>query len=225
MTLPGSLPELVHRIESGDRLPAHPWLSVLPAAGTPVVLAFPGHAVVATGLDPEWVRGQLLPDADLSAPLNPPFLSACEQQLGRRVNNLDGLYLASPLAGPPAESLRLREVTDSAHPRVRRARRTRPELRIWHTDEGVLIVGRGLAGRWEAAVEVPPHARARGLGRGLARAARQLVPAGRPVWAQIAPGNAASVRAFLAAGYRPVGAEALFTGPAVGGSAGPAGRL
>jgi hypothetical protein len=29
------------------------------------------------------------------------------------------------------------------------------------------------------------------------------------VWAQVSPGNAASVRAFLAAGYRPVGAEAL----------------
>jgi hypothetical protein len=32
---------------------------------------------------------------------------------------------------------------------------------------------------------------------------RSLVPA------QVAPGNAASVRAFLAAGYRPVGAEVL----------------
>ncbi len=30
-----------------------------------------------------------------------------------------------------------------------------------------------------------------------------------PVWAQIAPGNAASVRAFLAAGFAPVGGEAL----------------
>jgi L-amino acid N-acyltransferase YncA len=47
-----------------------------------------------------------------------------------------------------------------------------------------------------------------GLGRRLAVAARHLVP-DRPVWAQIAPGNAASVRAFLAAGFRPVGAEAL----------------
>ena len=35
------------------------------------------------------------------------------------------------------------------------------------------------------------------------------VPEGTPLWAQIAPGNAASVRAFLAAGFRPVGAEAL----------------
>ncbi|NGN62857.1 GNAT family N-acetyltransferase, partial [Streptomyces sp. A7024] len=50
-----------------------------------------------------------------------------------------------------------------------------------------------------------------GLGRRLAAAARRLVPDGAPLWAQIAPGNAASVRAFLAAGFRPVGAEALLT--------------
>jgi hypothetical protein len=43
----------------------------------------------------------------------------------------------------------------------------------------------------------------------LAGAARHLVPDARPVWAQMAPGNASSLRAFLAAGYRPVGAEAL----------------
>ncbi|NUR85978.1 MAG: GNAT family N-acetyltransferase, partial [Nonomuraea sp.] len=34
-----------------------------------------------------------------------------------------------------------------------------------------------------------------------------------PLWAQVAPGNAASVRAFLAAGYVPIGAEALLVRP------------
>ena len=76
-----------------------------------------------------------------------------------------------------------------------------------------MILGRGLADRWEVAVEVAPQARGRGLGRALAMAARSLLPQGRPVWAQIAPGNAASVRAFLAAGYDPVGAEALLISP------------
>jgi len=58
-------------------------------------------------------------------------------------------------------------------------------------------------------VEIDPGCRGRGLGRELVAAARHLVPDGTPLWAQIAPGNAASVRAFLAAGYQPVGAEAL----------------
>lgn len=37
------------------------------------------------------------------------------------------------------------------------------------------------------------------------------VPGGAPLWAQVAPANAASMRAFLAAGFVPVGAEALLT--------------
>lgn len=74
-----------------------------------------------------------------------------------------------------------------------------------------MLVGHGVAARWEVAIEVDPGYRGHGLGRALASAARHLVPAGRPLWAQIAPANAASVRAFLAAGFRPVGAEALLT--------------
>jgi hypothetical protein len=41
-------------------------------------------------------------------------------------------------------------------------------------------------------------------------AARGLVPAGEPLWAQVAPGNAASMRSTLAAGFVPVAAEVLF---------------
>jgi len=39
------------------------------------------------------------------------------------------------------------------------------------------------------------------------------VPEGRPVWAQCPPGNAASLRALLAAGYIPVGSEVLLIPP------------
>ena len=75
----------------------------------------------------------------------------------------------------------------------------------------MLLLGRGVAGRWEVAVEVDPGHRGAGLGRALVTAARHLIPDGAALWAQIAPGNAFSVRAFLAAGFRPVGAEALLT--------------
>jgi GNAT superfamily N-acetyltransferase len=202
-----TLESLLLRMEAGQRLPSEPWLTLVPAPSpdTAAVLSFPGRIVIAADLDPAWVHDQL-PDGDLSAPLNPPFLRACEQKLGRRVNNLDGLFLAPRL---DRLELPVREVSDLDHPRVHRARRYRPEVRVWTADGGVLVVGRGLAGRWEAAIEVDPDHRGRGLGRALARAARCLVPEDRPVWAQIAPGNAASVRAFLAAGYLPVGAEAL----------------
>lgn len=41
-------------------------------------------------------------------------------------------------------------------------------------------------------------------------AARALVPEGEIAFAQVAPGNASSLRAFLAAGFSPIGSEVLF---------------
>jgi hypothetical protein len=204
------LPEIISDIEAGESVPADRAYFVVPQPGprAAAVCAFTGVSVIAADVDEQWVAGLLPPD-DLSAPLNPPFLRALEEKLARRVNNLDLVLISAPQPVPP--SLPLREVTDSDHPRVRRALRYRDEVRVWETESGrgVVILGRGLAGRWEVAVEVAPQARGRGVGRSLAMAARSLVPGDRQLWAQIAPGNAASVRAFLAAGYEPVGAEAL----------------
>jgi hypothetical protein len=168
------------------------------------VIAFTAHNVIYADVGEDWIRSRL-PDGDLSAPLNPPFLRELEERMGRRVNNIDLLVLAGPCAGDPP--IDLVEVTDAAHPRVRRAHRYRDDVRVWTCPGGLLITGRGIAGRWEVAIEVGPASRGRGLGRTLARAARHLTA--HPLWAQIAPGNAASVRAFLAAGYVPIAAEAL----------------
>jgi GNAT superfamily N-acetyltransferase len=76
--------------------------------------------------------------------------------------------------------------------------------------QGLVLIGRGLEGRWEFALDVEPASRGRGIGRALASAARGLVGPGESVFAQVAPGNVASVRAVLAAGFRPFSAEILF---------------
>jgi GNAT superfamily N-acetyltransferase len=102
-------------------------------------------------------------------------------------------------------------VGEAVHPRVERALRYRTDVRVWTSEHGVLIIGRGLAGRWETAIEVSAGSRNKGYGRALATAARHLVPDRRPVWGQVAPGNASSLRAFLAAGYAPVGSEVILT--------------
>src|SRR6266508_1176593 len=188
--------EILDRIGRGRWLPADGGVLVVPppSARSHGVLAFTGHHVIVTDADPDWVRAQLPPD-DLSA------------RTGRRVNNIDLVTVAPALPGAPEP--RLDEVTASAHPRVRRALRYRDEVRVWEAAHAVLILSRGVAGRWELAVEVDEAARGRGLGRALVVAARHLVPDGALLWAQVAPGNAASVRAILAAGLTPVGAEAL----------------
>ena len=94
---------------------------------------------------------------------------------------------------------------------MQRARRLRREVAVYADLEGrgLVTLGRGLAGRWELSVEVAPAHRGAGLGRRLIAAGWRLAPAGAPLFAQVAPGNAASLRAFLAAGFRPAGAEAL----------------
>jgi tetratricopeptide (TPR) repeat protein len=211
---PGPLPqaeqafglrEIMAAIEFGHLPPADGGLTVVPGEGRTAVLAFTAHCVVAADVDPDWVRAQL-PPGDLSAPLNPPFLSVLGALLDRRVNNIDLIAIAPRLTG--SLPLPLSEVDAGHHPRVRRALRYREEVHVWATEGGLVVLGRGVGGRWELAVEVEPAHRGHGLGRALAVAGRHLVPGGA-VWAQIAPGNAASVRAFLAAGFTPVGAEAL----------------
>ncbi|MGW0122733.1 GNAT family N-acetyltransferase [Streptomyces sp. NPDC003327] len=172
------------------------------------VLAFTAHSVVFTDADPEWVRAELAATAadPLAASMNPGFLMALMARTGRRMNTVDLLTVAGALPGPPP--VELREIDDPAHPRVARAMKFRDDVRVWAADGGVVILGRGVAGRWEAAVEVDEDVRHRGLGKALATAARHLTPDG-VVWAQQSPGNARSVRAFQAAGYRPVASEAL----------------
>jgi len=175
------------------------------------VLNFTAHAVIVTDADPGWVRAQLTED-DLGAPLRPAFLHALGKRTGRQAHTIDMVCLAGPLPGPPAISLR--PVTTASHPRAQRALRYRDDVRSWQAEGGIVLLGRGVAGRWEVAIEVDPGRRGQGLGRELAAAARHLIPEDErdaQLWAQISPGNAASVRAFLAAGYQPVGSEALLT--------------
>jgi len=181
-----------------------------PAGPVDAVLAFTAHHVVAAGVDPDLVASRL-PVGDLGAPMSAGFLGWLGERLGSHPGSLDVVLAAPGLGGDPP--LALRPVEDPArHPRAARAQRYRRDLRVWADADGagVLVVGRGLAGRREVSFEVEPSRRNRGLGRLLVAAARHLIPAGEPLFAQVSPGNAASLRVVEAAGFRPIGAEILF---------------
>lgn len=170
------------------------------------VLGFTAHHVVAADADPGWVRS-VLPAGSLSAPLSARFLAALADRVGAEPGALDAVLLA-PATGVPVPELR--PVGGFEHPRLSRAERYRVDVRAYAVEGGLLVLGRGLAGRWEVSLEVDPAYRGRGLGRRLLAAAPGLVPPGEPLWAQVATANVASLRAFLAAGFRPAGAEVLF---------------
>lgn len=212
---------LMDRIARGDLPPADGRVEVLaPTGRLCAVLAFTGHHVVVADVDAAWV-GARVPDGDMGAPLAASFLDALGERIGRRYDNLDLVLVADALAGPPEVEL-VEVAANVDHPRAARARRYRDDVRVWELVDGtgLVVVGRGIGGRWEAAFEVDPAARGRGVGRSLATAARHLVPADAALFVQVSPGNSASLRAVMGAGgFRPVGGEALF--PPAGGRADP----
>ncbi|TPQ16320.1 GNAT family N-acetyltransferase [Streptomyces sporangiiformans] len=212
--MPGSLRDILDAAARGVFPPPDGGTTVVPqhAHRDAGVLAFTAHSVVFTDEDPDWVYATLRAlDCDaLAATMNPRFLAAFMARTGRTTDTIDLMTVAAPLPGPPP--VEPAPLDDPDHPRVVRARERRGDVRVWAAEGGVLVLGRGVAGRLEAAIEVDEEVRHRGLGRALASAARHL-SGGEPVWAQLAAGNARSVRAFQAAGFRPVGAEALLDAP------------
>jgi GNAT superfamily N-acetyltransferase len=180
------------------------------------VIGFTAHHVIAATIDEDTIRQRLDPD-DLSEPMSAGFLLFLAGWLGANPGPVDVLMVAPP-AAEADDSLELFRRGDlHHHPRVLRASRYRPTITVYaekqHGDpDGVLVVGQGVAGRWEMAYEVAQHARGKGLGRRLASAAAYLVHDEEPLFAQVAPGNVASMRACLAAGYRPIASEVLLSG-------------
>ncbi len=212
--MPGALAAILADAAGGRFPPADGMVSILPQpsdrdAG---VISFTAHSVIFADIDHAWIRAQLDP-GDLSAPLSAAFLHTFGQRLGRRSHSIDMLTCAQALPDAAPADTALTELAEAEpeQPRIARALHYRDAVRAWLADGGVVTIGQGVAGRWETSIEVDPAFRGRGLGARLAVAARHLAPAGVPLWAQIAPANAASVRAFLSAGFRPVGAEALLS--------------
>jgi hypothetical protein len=214
---------LAHLLDDAARgvfPPSDGHVHVVPSLGGRVdaLVAFTGTFVLAADIDPTEVAARA-PEGDFSVPLSPGFVEWVAQQLGAAPGSHDVVLVA--VAGPTGEApMALESIGDDAelagsHPRVQRATRYRQSTRVFApaAGGGVLVLGRGITNRWEMAFEVDPGERDRRMGRALAHAALTLLPPGTPIWAQVAPGNAASLRAVLAAGFRPVGAEVLFTRP------------
>lgn len=173
------------------------------AAGTSAVVCFTGHAFVLTGL-PAGDLERYAPDG-FGAALDPGLLLAIAGADGN-LGSIDVVLVRGGVGG----GSELPERPDLAdHPRVRRSLHHRRDVRVLGDDRGLVTIGVGLVDRIELAVELTGAEPGRGVGRALVRAGLREIGAGETVFAQVAPGNAASLRAFLACGFVPIGSEVL----------------
>lgn len=212
------LAELLHAAAAGRFPPSDGSVRLAPAppglAGA--VVAFTGLSVVAADVPQDAVRVRLASRDPFGGPTEAGFLVWLGERLGVPPDGLDLVLVHPGRDGQAAAGLRLRRREDLwEHPRVRTAlRQRRAGLTVYAEEHGrgLATLGRGLVGRLELSVEVEPEHRGNGLGAAMVAAALALAPPGEPVFAQVNPGNASSVRAFLRAGFHPVGAEVLFVG-------------
>ena len=189
--------------------PSDSLAEVMPALpGIEVALfGFSGHTIIATGLDAAEITVHL-PSNDPGAPMNPMFIAWLAERLHAHSYTPDVVLAAFRTESDASFSL-IERPDLLSHPRAAMAQRFRRGVRAYSGADGngLLTFGRGICDRIEVSVEVDLALRNQGLGRKLAFAARSLAPEGEPVFAEVSPGNAASLRAFLAAGYVPIGTE------------------
>ncbi len=178
------------------------------AGARAAVLSFTAHHVVAADVPAEEVHAIVDP-TNLNGPVAPGVLAWLAERTGLRAGSLDVVLAWVPERAVPAAAA-VCEVDAGDHARVIRARRWRRDLRVFAGDDGMVVIGRGLADRLELSVEVSADRRGRGLARRLVPAALAAAAPTEPVFAQVAAANAASLRALQGAGFAAVGAEVLF---------------
>jgi hypothetical protein len=202
-----SLANLLQLAAAGRYPPSDGVVEVVPSDlphGLEAVVEFTGHAVVATSLSADLIAAQHVDG--FGGVVSPDFLRWLAGPTGW-VGSHDAVLVRRGAGGGAAIEPRP-DLVD--HPRVAHAHRRRHHVEAYGDDRGLFTLGRGLAGRWEMSVELfPDAAPGRGHGRRLIEQALQVVPASEFVFASVAPGNAASLRAFLACGFTPIGAEVI----------------
>ncbi len=210
----GALLKLLHDAARGVFPPASFETTHLPSPSSPTdaVLAFFGHHIIASDVDPEFVSRWTREDPFALSDVR--FLAALAVELGSKPGIYDAVFAAIGQGTEPGEA-GMTETDDRTHSRVVRARTYRDPTSVRSFRDrsglGLLVMGRGLAGRMEAAYEVGPDARGQGIGRRLITAARLLAPVNEPVFLQISPGNVWSMKALAGQPeWLPVGSELLF---------------
>jgi hypothetical protein len=190
------------------------WQRVPPwRPGLEAVIAFTGHAVFAVQPD---VTGHLLTSlgADGFGGAHDPRLITALAGPDGWIDSLDILMAARGTGRAGVAPLLADRPDLASHPRAQFAAGLRDHPRtVGYPDprrSALAVISTGIAGLTELSFELEPGRRGTGDGARLARDALSAVPSGQLAVAAVAPGNAASVRALLAAGFKPLGSLQLF---------------
>jgi RimJ/RimL family protein N-acetyltransferase len=205
---PHPLLAILHAAADGHFPPVDGGIEVLPPdeAGTWAIVEFTGHAFVLGEVELARVEAA---GADGFGGAGHPDVLRLLAGDGGWIGCHDAVLVGRTGLPPTEPPLAVRTDLED-HPRVARAREHRRDVTVYGDDSGLVVIGRGLAGRTEVAVELAdPAAGGHGGGRQLIRRALAARHGQGWVFAQVSPGNAASLRAFLAAGFTPIGSEVL----------------
>jgi GNAT superfamily N-acetyltransferase len=209
---PHPVADLIRSAAAGHHpVPDGGWHRVAPwRPGVEGVFAFTGHAVLAVDDEVTDERLEGLGVDGLGGANHPRVLLDLAGE-GGWIDSLDALLVRRVPVTPTYEPLVDRPDLDS-HPRAHWARAVRDDVRVLGhrelTDQSIATLSRGIGGLLELSVELEPTARGRGRATALIEAAVAAVPEDLVV-AAVAPGNAASLRAFLAAGFAVLGSVQL----------------
>jgi hypothetical protein len=192
------------------------WRRVPPwRPGLEGIVAFTGHAVLALAPDITDKRLAALGVTGFGGAHDPRVIAALAGLVGW-IDSLDVLLIGRGTgAGQVGARSRLAERPDLAvRHRALFAARIRDLPRVLGYPDrqrsAVVVFSKGLAGLTEVGFELEPEHRGVGGGAALIRDALSTIPPGQLVLAAVAPGNAASLRAALAAGFSPLGSMQLF---------------
>jgi hypothetical protein len=202
MTEPHPLLAILLHAANGVFPPADGGVTYLPPIGDgyAVSVAFTAHAILCTTFSEDDLAHLQL-DGYGSA-LDPVVLA----HLGGPSATYGALDVMLVARGTGGGELSERFDLDD-HSRVRHARAIRKNVRVFGDERGLITLGDGLAGRPEMSIEIPQGTESNGNGRALIAEALRLSPAGSPLFAAVSPGNARSLRAFLAMGFTPIASE------------------
>ena len=188
---------------AGHHPPVDGAVTFLPelADGNRAIVALTGHAFICTA-DPE-ALGDLSLDG-FGAALHP---GAVLRIADGGIVGVNDVILVAPGRGGGTDLAETGAWDD--HHRVRHARRLRSDVTVLGGTSGFVTIAAGLAGRRELSIEVADPGAEPGLGRRLLDQARRAVDPGAWLFAAVSPGNARSLRSFLAAGFTPIGSELI----------------